>query len=486
MKEARLELLKDDKGIYGLGFVGEKYVDTSPLIVREDKLKEATSNFNPTIMFQTIRDHGIFIRSHEWLLAQSLHSEMLSRNVPEWDHHKPNEEERHRYFGLKKSAFAVTNSLIAELLTIIPDDVLKTVRRYPLYYRYGIYKHLITEGLRAIQLANTFPALAAVIYCDLHFYDVYPELFGQRREEAKEMVREGKPLRSIVDCIGIPMCLRSFKPAISRRVLANFDTIQRKKVFCYLPKTVPMQRKWISALSIAESGGPEFVVWVAKHALSLGKNRLEIIGTIENLVDWVKVSTIASLTDQQRFFVDTQRMLNGENNNGIDFVARQFNKDMSVETVLMLSNEWHKTIVENMPEGTNCQFPVPWYDGEVINGLSITPIQTYAELYMEGKTMRHCVATYKDSVLRHSSYTYSVTTADDTKLATFELYYSNGKISLGQIRGKCNALMPNEITKVIKKWFSNNKKKHGLGKWTEPLDLPGVETADEFCNDRPF
>jgi len=487
MTDTRLELLKDDKGTYGLGFVGGKYVDTSPLIFREDKLKEATSNFSPSIvMFQTIRDYGIFIKSHECSLMRSLHWEMLSRigfDLPEWCSHKSSEEERHKYFGLKRSAFAVTNSLIIELLTIIPSDVLKTVRRYPPTYRYGIYKSFATEGLRAIQLANTFPALAAVIYCDLCPSNADPELFGQRRAEAKKMVREGKELRLIADCIGLPMCMRKFKPAVSRRVLGNISTIQRKRVLCYLPETVPTQRKWISALSIAERGGPEFVEWVAIHALSLGKNRLEIISTIENLVDWIKASTISSLTEQQRFFVNTQRMFNGENNNEVDFVARQFNKDMSVETVLMLSDEWHKTIVENMPEGTNCQFPVPWYDGEVINGLSITPIQTYTELYIEGKTMHHCVATYKDSVLRHSIYIYSVTTADATKLATFELYYSNGKISLGQISGKCNALVSNEIKKEIKKWFSNNKRKHGLGKWTEPPERISDNSFGTICND---
>jgi len=472
MNDTRLELLKDDKGTYGLGFVGEKNVETSPLIIRKDKLKEATNNFDPSIvMFQTIRDNSIFKRSYEYSLMQSLHREMLSRtgfDLPKWDSRKSSEEERHRYFGLKRSAFAVTNSLIAKLLTIIPDDVLKTVRRYPPTYRYGIYKSFATEGLRAIQIANTFPVLAAVIYCDLCPDGADLELFGQWRTEAKKMVREGKQLMSIADRIELPMSMRIFKPAVSRRALANCDTIRRKRVSRYLPETVPTQRKWISALSAAEKGGPDFVEWVAKHALLLGKNRLEILSIIEDLADWVKASTLASLTEQQRFFVDTQRMFDEENNDGVNFVAREFNKAMSVGTVLMLSDEWHKTIAENMPEGADCKFPVPWYDGEVINGLRITPIQTYAELYMEGKTMHHCVATYKENILRHSSYIYSVTTADDTKVATLSLYYNNGEISLWQISGKCNVLVSNETVKEIMKWFAQNKWKHGLGKWTEP------------------
>jgi hypothetical protein len=67
---------------------------------------------------------------------------------------------------------------------------------------------------------------------------------------------------------------------------------------------------------------------------------------------------------------------------------------MSIQTVKGLSLEWHKAVAENMPEDQPREFPPPWFPESESGAYRFVPILNSTELYLEGKEMHHCVATY--------------------------------------------------------------------------------------------
>jgi hypothetical protein len=51
---------------------------------------------------------------------------------------------------------------------------------------------------------------------------------------------------------------------------------------------------------------------------------------------------------------------------------------------------------------------------------------------------------------------YSVRQGDN-RIAIVELLRKDGKAELGQIKATCNARPPKEVTKAVKRWFSEMK-----------------------------
>jgi hypothetical protein len=65
---------------------------------------------------------------------------------------------------------------------------------------------------------------------------------------------------------------------------------------------------------------------------------------------------------------------------------------MSLETVLKLSGEWHEAVARDL-SGPQCRFPPPWFPAQSIEDYELVPIDNAVALYLEGKTMHHCVAS---------------------------------------------------------------------------------------------
>jgi PcfJ-like protein len=85
-------------------------------------------------------------------------------------------------------------------------------------------------------------------------------------------------------------------------------------------------------------------------------------------------------------------------------------------------------------------------DGEIL------PIVNSAELYREGAAMRHCVGRYANEIKHGKIYVYSVR-RDGKRLATLALGRVEGRASLIQIRGPCNAHPPKEIVSTVRRWL---------------------------------
>jgi len=493
--EARLELFKDSGVIYGLGINGDYTTSQAgsiaPIIIKPE-YKESGFKHRP-IGFQKILNRPPMNKTHEFEIANELHKILRIRGgigiYIEPSEFRENTQYRKKFFAYKRSALVITNALIGQLLDVIPENILKVVRRFPFKQREAMYMAFVQDGRNAIQLSYTFPALAMVIYGELIPDKVNKDEWKEKLQEARLAVKQGEKLKYVADIVEMPMYLRQFKPAIVRNALIYGDSYSERLIYDNLPETTPAQRRWITALKQAGEGGPDFKEWVAKHPESFGKRIEEVEASIENLVDWVRASTIASLTPQQKTVITPRDIFEDDQVNGDQFITRQFNKYMSLHTVLRLSDEWHEAVIESIAPSKNMKFPEPWYEGEDVEGLKIIPITNGAELYREGKTMKHCVVTHADSVIYHNSYIYSVRLSDGKSIATFELCYDDDKkqIKLEQMRGKCNALVPKEIKKVINKWFNKNKKLYGNGHRIEgQTDQHACFPNDHWLNDLPF
>lgn len=461
-----VELLTDEKGIYGFGSEGG-----ISIITRPDKITLTEHYCSPS--YQRINHKRRLCRTTEYELLELLHTELLEKiNFPineAFDEKNPNRIPLLKiYYGKKSFAMRLINHYIAKSLEVADQQALKIARRFPIRYRSDLYNSFCYYGERAMQLAETFPILALLIFTerltwilrndDPVTFEAYEEelkKFKELKQRAKESVIEGERLKCIAAMFNIPMAYRRFKPGIAAHVIGIIG-LDEQLIYNFLPPTTHQQRLWLMAMYKAVSYGDEFCRWAAYHALESGDRLREVTRIFEDLQDWIKASQIST---------NPQHHINPEDN-GQKFITKTFNFNMSWKTVKNLSEEWHKAVANS--NGKNYQFPPPWYDAGEANGYCFLPIQNNADLYLEGKLMHHCVGTYNSEVKRGLSCFYSIT-KDDKRVATMQLTTKNNEtIKIGQMRGYCNANVPNEIRKVAHRWLSLNKQMHGNGRFINP------------------
>jgi len=122
-----------------------------------------------------------------------------------------------------------------------------------------------------------------------------------------------------------------------------------------------------------------------------------------------------------------------------------------LQPVTTQSAEWHEAVAAAMdrPDAT---FPPPWYPAAKVGDFDILPIEKSAELYREGAAMHHCIGTYIDAVQSGECYVYSVRQADK-RIATFALVRCAVSAALSQIRGPCNAQVPEKTVAAVRRWL---------------------------------
>jgi hypothetical protein len=475
-----VELLRDSKGIYGVGIsdafdiealawacgIDNPHVFHHPgnLILRPDWLSccNEKQKYRGFAVLQKITGgfrHGLFAKALEEGLRQVVHHDALNRiglpwpppahQAPYWSADKKQQaRNRQIYHGLRLGSLHIINKLIGQLSEEAAEPIaLKIARRFSFAYRETIYR----AGARsryALQLAETFPVLAFVIYCtDMSrqsereswqrgdWNQICEARAKQREAKVKEaiaLVERGARLRDVAAIMQVPMAMRHIKPGA-----AHFagDCHKAEWIISCMPDSLPRMRTWLRAVDYAGRGaGSEFAEWAAKHALRLPVNG---IGTfLENTADWVRAS-------------------NGHD--GHQFVVRRFSPDMSLRTVTRLSAEWHDAIASRL-DGPQHIFPPPWIDTTHIDGLEIIPINNSADLYREGAVMHHCVGTYSADVRDGRCYVYSIR-RNGERLATAAIVRKEGRPVLQQIRGPCDAEVSDKIKAAARRWLRSNSAK---------------------------
>ena len=457
-----VQLLHDDRGIYGIGVVGceveEGRGEPPEIILRPDRLLEAGTRAAALQMITGGFRHGMFSRMMEERLRQAIHWEMLRRKGLNWppyrlkwwsDDAQQQARNRQIYHGLRLKSLTIINRLVGEALQAAAEpDALALARRFQFHDRYEIYRATAVSR-RALQLANVFPALGLAIF-GARSHGVNVTLVP----EAKQLVEGGAPLRKIAELMGVPVAFRRVKPCVAYLALAVADAFEDPRLInAYMPESLKEMKRWLGSIHLAQDVGPDFVQWTSRHATEIGGSPNEVESILRDIADWVRACYRASVPAYIKRAITGHPVISLAH--GEQFVYRPFNADMSLATVTKLSVDWHGAVADNMT-GTNSAFPEPWCPGGLFGGFDIVPITGSADLYREGKLMHHCAGTYASQVHSGDCYIFSVR-KDASPLATLQLVRGERCVAIGQFRGPCNAKPSKEVLRAVNCWFRAQK-----------------------------
>ena len=419
-----VQLLRDGHGIYGIGVSDMYYFGAAarssgveqplhrpaPMILRPDWFIDTEPSGAALQKIVGGFRVGPFMHSREERLRRIIHHEALNRAGLPWPpsggewwatDKKQQAHNRGVYHGLRVFSLHVINNLIGEALEQAADaDAIKAARRFTFLHREPIYRAAAVSR-RALQLTETFPALAIAIYSfdGTPGWGLFKEVnsdLAERKNFAAHLVDQGARLRDVAAVMNIPMMLRHVKPGVAH--LASDVFCQHPEMLNFMPDTTPAQRIWLRVVRWAcAKGNNDFGAWTAKHVSEIPGRRVREVGSfLSDLADWA----CAEGPSQQ-------------------FITRPFSPSMSLKTVTTLSAQWHEAVASNMT-GPDLALPPPWYPAAKVGDLEIVPIENSGDLYREGASMHHCVGTYAPDVRAGRLYVYSVR-RDGERVATLAL-----------------------------------------------------------------
>lgn len=466
-----VELLRDARGVYGIG-VSEAHDyeahawahgideptrdDRRPasLVLRPDKLDCVKPR--EAVLQKIVGGfrRGPFMRSTEEGLRQFVHHEALNcarlpwppehRSDPcRWWSTNQKEQASNRavYHGLRLLSLHVINDLIGKAIEEAADlDAIRAARRFTFRYRERIYR-AGARSHRALQLTETFPVLALNIYSDCLIsqpdWDMTLQAAAaEARSKAADLIERGARLRKVAAIMNIPMALRAIKPGTAHLPSAVISC--RPALLQFMPQSSFRARIWLRAVGWADCKvGGEFADWVARNVAQIPGNLDAVGARLSDIADWVRAGTWNNQPS------------------GCELVVRPFTRQMSLQTVMKLSADWHEAVADNM-SGPDAELPAPWFPAGRSGDYEISPIESLASLYREGKAMHHCVGTYGDAVRHGSLCVYSIR-RNGEQVATLALVRNARGVHIDQIRGPCNALAPDEVIAAVRRWLRAQK-----------------------------
>jgi hypothetical protein len=179
-----VELLRDPRGVYGIGVSKEfaplarrERLTQSLILLRPDRFDLAKPD--GAVLQKIGFRRGMFKHTSEEQLRRFIHHVALDRaglpwpwrltsDDPEWWSHDKKQQARNRgiYHGLRLFSLQIINNLIGKAHEEAADaDAIKAARRFAFGHRENIYR-ACARSRRALQLADTFPILALMIYSE--------------------------------------------------------------------------------------------------------------------------------------------------------------------------------------------------------------------------------------------------------------------------------------------------------------------------------
>lgn len=429
-----IETLRDGKGAYGYAIIGADEHHNTRVILRPDRIVPELDT--GASWLQQVPPLHLFPRSRlvENDMVETLAKGFLrSSGVPlTWDEEyvllSPDQKlaQRRHYFAAMARSRRIVNSVIREVIAEATDpEIVHIARRFPREARYRIYRH-ISRSHYAAQLAEVHPLLAHELYRQRWHSD--PE-DKERLCRAREMVMEGRLLRDVLEVVGAPKYLRVVHPGATGCV----SRVWPAHLIAHLPKKMRAQQAWFSVMDFAASQGAtaneSILSWTARHASSFGHTSRVARAAFSNVFDWILASEVGRS----------------------ELIRRPFSPDMSLATVRELSDEWHYAVAM-ADHSSNATFPKPWLPEKTVGHYTFKPITTPQELFLEGKQLHNCLATYVNRVTSADTFIYSVRRGNERIAALALQQGRDGRGDIGQIAGPCNAPVSNDVMKVARQF----------------------------------
>lgn len=140
-----------------------------------------------------------------------------------------------------------------------------------------------------------------------------------------------------------------------------------------------------------------------------------------------------------------------------DFFARggpKLNPDWTFRSALAAAERWHAELAAKADHEKFLSQHGFRFDQErdysplpsvlTVDGYTFTALKSGLELFIEGRAMRHCVASYVREVMLGGTRIYSVKRGED-RIATMELRPLGERFILSQLKGPCNSHPKKEI-----------------------------------------
>ena len=340
------------------------------------------------------------------------------------------------------------------------QEVAALVKRYPTKLRDQLYKGLLESGGNGWQLLESFPWLAVRIFV----------MEDSAAKSARHLVERGAKQRDIAEALNVPMSFKRFfqKPTVPLMDLADLLSRHPDVVSHHCPEKQKKQYTWLSFIAKAyESGNEDFAIWVAIHwqSLSYGISTYWQRRNAEDLNDWVRDCSIeqvsrnihvddvdkiyqAMLTTSAEAAKSLQAWWQGIH--GATAVGRLFNKEMSPQTVIRLSEEWHERAA--VTAAADVEFPDPWYKGGNVNGYRIEPITSSPDLSRYAHRLHNCATSYAHRIADGCCFLYVVLQEDIPK-AMVELTRPAARTIISQLTGPRNAFVSDELDAAVNTWL---------------------------------
>jgi hypothetical protein len=371
-----VDLLRDSKGIYGIGVTDEvswphRQVNVKEdcerklkIVLRSDKFLEEHTDARVVALQKIACGPAVPALAYcaEQDLRAIIHYHMLQRAGLRLDDEarpirpdgtrgnfwatdrKLETVNRQRFHGLRIGSLRIINGLIAKALAeAAQPEALRESRRFALNHRYEIYRAAAVSG-RFLQVVNAFPVLA-----------LYMTRLQGDEIEALKLVDEGAPLKNVAGLLGVPMALRRVKPGAAHLALGEGRGIfvdHPDLIYAYMPQSLPLMKFWLRKVMGAGRVDRDFARFTAKKLFTFGETTEEISARLTNTADWVGACVRRS-----------------------EFVTRPFNAKMSVRTATRLSDEWHETVAR-IQAGPAYPFPEPWIPGANVDSYQIIHYRT--------------------------------------------------------------------------------------------------------------
>lgn len=269
-------------------------------------------------------------------------------------------------------------------------------------------------------------------------------------------VHRAPKLKDLAREFGAPVQIRKILPSvvtpINFRVIYDLRMIPPSALSQAIPETAGDQKIWLSALNNLFHGygysrtvgkaKPDHWHWaVTRFGAYISTARRETRLKIKRSVAYVDPKIVAmNLAD---FFANN---------------PSRFNANWTIEMAQRAMDQWHEDLAKVDEAKALAGKHGIGFDQDVdyaplpetasVGGFEFVALRNARDLFREGRAMRHCVATYINTVINGGSRVYSIRHGE-TRIATLELVPEGKTFIIRQISGPCNARPPAYVSAAV-------------------------------------
>lgn len=499
LDKPHIELLSDEKGLYGFRVVIDSDTKLAPFKYRPDVM---SLDGTPIMLHGLPGKKGtVPAYTQEYMQFLSLRT-ALRKTKPgpkvtefrEFSEAFRDEKFRQHFFGMQALARKKLNWAISKCIDECADkDAIKIARRYNVNLRSNIYA-ACCKSVRAKQICETFPVLAAEIYKT-----------EAREAEFRELVQNGVPLKNVAKRINLAMALRRIKPQSAHLLPTSIVAQEILKensdyIFAYAPTKAMENYRWFFIVTYV----------LERCRLADQTHGLDIFAPLQTAQEILGRAQLSAFVRWLMKNVPTNKKLSILRNEAVDLLdwyrsnLARFNQNISYKSAQGLSLDWHterqlvreREYRERLEVERQLQqerdaarrleleeqlknrevlwakkFPEPWLPAGEYNGYSFVPLTCRNELNDEGLVMSHCAADYAHLIDQEICQVYSVRKGDK-RLATLEIrqqninegsgpamiFLSKKRFAIAQIRGPHNSAVDAKVQNVVNSWLMNCQK----------------------------